>query len=165
MPITSHPTLRRGLLAALLLLALGALALALAPAPGHATGRTETLRFFSQTTSLTLTRADGTVVRGPAEPQPGDVLDVTSRLYRGDHRRHARRPAGSTHLRCTFTAAPEPDCLSHTALRGSLLVFAGNPGTLVLGTGRYEGATGRVVASTEVPGGSDFVARIGLRAR
>jgi hypothetical protein len=46
-----------------------------------------------------------------------------------------------------------------------MLVFEGNPGTLVLGTGRYLGATGRVLSNTTVGNGndSDIVARITLR--
>ena len=45
-----------------------------------------------------------------------------------------------------------------------MLVFRGNPGTLINGTGRYQDATGRVLSNTQVPGGSDSVARIRLRA-
>ncbi len=156
---------------ALLALAVLALALALAalaawPAAGPAAGRTETLRFFSEDVSLTLTRADGSVVRRPPLPAaaPGDVLDVKTPLSRGDHRPHGR-PTATAHLRCTFGATPEPDCLSHVAIGGSLLVFQGAPGTLVNGTGRFQGATGRVVKNREVPGGSDVVARIRLRSR
>jgi hypothetical protein len=40
---------------------------------------------------------------------------------------------------------------------------SGNPGTLVNGTGRYQGATGRVITSKEVKGGSNVVARIHLK--
>lgn len=140
-------------------------ALALWPAAGHAADRTETLRFFAKDVSITLTKADGTAQRPPAsEPQPGDFLDVNSRIFRGDHRRHAARPSGSVHLRCTFSTAPEPDCTSHVAIGGSMLVFRGNPGTLINGTGRYQDATGRVLSNTQVPGGSDSVTRIRLRA-
>jgi hypothetical protein len=145
-----------------------ACALALCPAAGQAaTGHIQTLRFFDKTVSLKLTHADGTVVDRPpfAEPQPGDVLDVNSLEFAGNHRHHAARPTGSAHLRCVFSTAPEPDCESHTALGGSLLVFRGNPGTLINGTGRFQGATGRVVSLKEVEGGSDVVAKIRLAAR
>jgi hypothetical protein len=67
------------------------------------------------------------------------------------------------HLRCSFSATPEPDCVSHTAIGGSLLVVRGNPGTVVNGTGRYHGATGRVLSNPHVTGGNDIVARIRLR--
>ncbi len=56
----------------------------------------------------------------------------------------------------------EPNCESQVAIGGSLLIFGGNPGTLIDGTGRYQGATGRVISSREVRGGSDIVARIHL---
>jgi hypothetical protein len=123
--------------------------------------RTETLRFFDQPVSMKVTHSDGTVVDRPPFPEmrPGDTLDVTSLDYRGTHARHAKRWSASTHLRCVFGEG-EPTCVSHVALRSSLLIFAGNPGTLVGGTGVFEGASGRVVASREVAGGSDVVLRI-----
>jgi hypothetical protein len=138
--------------------------LVLWPSAGHAADKTKTLRFFVEDVSLTLTQADGTVIDRPPFPEaaPGDVLDVTSLLFRGDHRRHATRWSASSHLRCVFGAG-EPDCESHVAIGGSLLVFRGNPGTLTIGTGRFRGATGRVVKLEEVPGGSDVVAKIRLR--
>ena len=52
-------------------------------------------------------------------------------------------------------------CESNLASGGSLLVFDGN--TLVGGTGRYQGATGRVLSDKELGGTaneSDIVARI-----
>jgi hypothetical protein len=48
------------------------------------------------------------------------------------------------------------------AIGGSLLSFHGNPGKLVNGTGRYEGATGRVISVTDTGAGADVVARIKL---
>jgi hypothetical protein len=140
-------------------------AVALWPSSAQAAGRTQTLRFFAKDVSMTLTTAAGTVVRHPPFPEakPGDVLDATSLDFAGDHRRHARRWTASTHLRCTFSTTPEPDCVSHVAIGGSLLVFGGNPGTVINGTGRFQGATGRVVRSKEVRGGTDVVARIRLR--
>jgi hypothetical protein len=41
-----------------------------------------------------------------------------------------------------------------------MLIFAGDPGTVVGGTGRYLHATGRVISSKEVKGGDDVVAKI-----
>jgi hypothetical protein len=49
-----------------------------------------------------------------------------------------------------------------------MLIFTGNPGTVTNGTGIYQGATGRVISSKEVPGGNDasgVVARIQLHRR
>jgi hypothetical protein len=135
-----------------------------APAPGSAAGRTQTLRFFDQPVSITLTRPDGTVVANPtAPPTPGDVLDVYSLAYRGTHRQHAKRWMGSSHLRCVFGTG-EPACESHVAIRGSMLIIKGNPGTVTGGTGIYRGATGRIVSAREVgDNATDVVAKIRLR--
>jgi hypothetical protein len=132
-------------------------------AGASAARKTETLRFFSKVVSITVTTADGTVIRNPPYPEakPGDVLDVNALDYRGNHRHHAARWSASEHLHCVFSTG-EPDCVSHLAIGGSLLVFAGNPGTVINGTGRYQGATGRVISNKEVKGGSDVVAKIHL---
>jgi hypothetical protein len=127
-------------------------------------GKTQTLRFFDKETSTTLTTPDGKVIDKPPypEPEPGSVLDVYSVDFVGNHRHHAKRWTASNHLHCVFGTG-EPDCVSHTAIGGSLLIFSGNPGTLVAGTGRYAGATGAVLKNKEVAGGSDFVVRIRLK--
>jgi hypothetical protein len=131
------------------------------PVAGQAAGRTKTLKVFSQAVSITITHPDGTVVTKPPFPtvQPGDVLDVYSLDFRGNHKRHSKRFIGSEHLRCVFGAG-EPDCVSHVALGRSLMVFEGNK--LVAGVGRFEGATGKVLSNKEVPGGNDIVAKIKL---
>jgi hypothetical protein len=148
----------------LAVLAVAIAALAVSSAGAAAGGKTQTLRFFDKPTSMTLTTSDGKVIDKPPFPEakPGDVLDVYSLDYVGNHRHHAKRFTGSAHLRCEFGAGP-PDCVSHTAIGGSLLIFGGNPGTLIAGTGRYAGATGRVLKNKEVKGGSDVVAKIRLR--
>ena len=126
------------------------------------------MRFFDKPVSITLTRADGTVVASPdaAKPRPGDTLDVDSLDYRGTHAHHSTRWTGSGHLRCIFRSGP-PSCESHVAIGGSILVFTGDPGKLTNGTGIYQGATGRVISSKEIPGlnnASDVVAKITLHA-
>lgn len=125
--------------------------------------KTETLRFFSKDVSTTLTHPDGTVVRRPPYPQPkpSDVLDINSLDYTGNHRHHTKRWSFSHHARCVFATA-QPDCETQAAIGGSLLIIRGYPGTVIDGTGRYQGATGQVLENTEVPGGSDVVARIHL---
>jgi hypothetical protein len=143
-------------------------ALVLWPGAGAAATQTKTLRFFDKPVSIKLTQANGTVVdHAPyPEPKPGDTLDVNSLDYRGDHAHHAKRWTGSGHLRCVFGTGA-PTCESHIAFGGSLLIFTGSPGTLTNGTGIYEGATGRVLSSKQVPGkdnASDVVARIHLHA-
>jgi hypothetical protein len=137
--------------------------LALVPAAAQAAGKTRTLRFYDKAQALTVTHPDGTVVDRPPYPEmaPGDVLDVYSLDFAGTRKHHAKRWTGSNHLHCLFGAG-EPDCQSHVAFGSSMMVFDGNPGTLVAGTGRFAGATGRVVTSKEVPGGADVVAKIRL---
>jgi hypothetical protein len=138
-------------------------AAALWPSAGQAAGRTKTIEAFSKAVSLTVTHPDGTVVTHPPFPTmaPGDVLDVYSLDFRGNHRHHAKHFFGSEHLQCVFGTG-EPDCVSHVAIGGSLLVWSGNPATLIAGTGRFQGATGRVLVNKEVPGGNDIVAKIKL---
>jgi len=139
--------------------------LVLAPA-ASAAGKTETLRFYSKTDKLTLVKADGTAVQpGPGvEPAPGDRLEIFASDYVGTHRKHAKRATGSEHVVCTFSTAPEPDCIAHVAIGGSMLIFRGFPGTLIGGAGKYLGATGKVVSNQQIPGtnDSDVVAKIKL---
>jgi hypothetical protein len=127
------------------------------PAAGQAAGRTKTIKVFVKTVSATLTDANGNPVS--REPQPGDVLDSYSLDFYGNHKKHSKRFVGSEHLRCVFGTG-EPDCTSTVALGRSLLVFHGNK--VVDGAGRFLGATGHVVSTKEVPGGTDAVAKIKL---
>jgi hypothetical protein len=143
-------------------------AAALVPAVASASGggKTQTLRFFDKTQSLILTRADGTVIDHSPYPEaaPGDTMDLFSVDFAGDHKRHAARYSASNHLRCVFGTG-EPTCVSHVAIGNSLLIIDGNPGTVVGGTGRFLGATGRVVSFKQVPGdvGVDVVVKVRLR--
>ena len=140
--------------------------LALVPASASAAGKTETLRFFSKVDKVTLTHADGTVETDPsAQPVPGDRLDVFASDFAGNHKRHAKKATGSEHVVCTFGDTPEPDCVSHVAIGGSMLIFQGNPATVIGGAGKYLGATGKVISSKEIEGSndSDVVARVTMR--
>jgi hypothetical protein len=142
------------------------IALALWPGAGQAAGKTQTLRIFDKPVSITLTHADGTVLRKQPLPgaKAGDVLDIYALAYVGNHRHHEARASMSEHLRCTFGDAGPPDCESHVAVGGSLLVFRGDK--LVAGTGRYQGATGRVLSNKtidEQSNASDIVVKITLR--
>jgi hypothetical protein len=136
-------------------------ALALSPSTGHAAARTQTLRIFSKEVSFTFTRADGTVSHRPpmSAPKAGDVLEIDSLDYVGNHRHHAKRWTISDHLHCVFQANAQPVCDGEAAVGGSLLLF--HASRLVGGTGRYEGATGNVV-SHDVTGGTDSVVKIHL---
>jgi len=157
----THP-LRAVAIAGVLLCA----AAALWPGHGHAGGATQTLRFYSKTTAMTVTRADGSVVSKPPYPTmaKGDVLDVYALDYAGTGRKHAATWSASQHLRCTFASSKgAPDCESDVAIQGnSLLIFRGSPGTIVAGTGHFAGASGRVLSDKDVAGGSNVVARITL---
>lgn len=142
-------------------------AVALWPGAGQAAGKskTETLRFFDKPVAMTLTSADGTVVRHAPFPEAkaGDVLDVYALDYAGNHRKHEARASASEHLRCTFGDAGPPDCETHVAIGGSLLIFRGDK--LVAGTGRYQHATGRALSNKTVDeksNTSDTVVRINL---
>ncbi len=160
----TNSTRLRPIRAAVGLAAAVACAIALSPASGQAAGTTKTLRFYDKPVALSLTTSGGKVITQEPFPEarPGDVLDVYSLDFKGDHLHHAARASMSTHLRCVFGKG-EPDCVSNVADGGSLLVFSGNPGTLIGGTGRYLNATGKVLSSTEVgDNASDVVARITL---
>ena len=169
-PVSARLKAHRLLALAVLATLLATIGASLARADGApekasaAARKTQTLHYFSKDVSVTVTHADGTVVRKPPFPdaEPGDVVEVNSLDYVGNHRHHARRWTASHHLRCEFETA-EPDCVSYVAIGGSLLIFEGFPGTLTDGTGRYQGATGRVLKNKDVGGGSDIVARIRLR--
>ncbi len=147
----------------LLRLLLAAVALALCPASAIAAKKTETIRVFSKPISFTYTAVDGTVTQGPpdAQPRAGDVFEIDSLDFVGNHKRHAKKAAYSDYLRCEFTASLEPDCFGWSAIGGSLLRFHGNE--LIGGTGRYQGATGKVLKNKEVEGGSDIVVRVRRR--
>jgi hypothetical protein len=137
-------------------------ALTLVPA-ASASAKTETLRFFSKVDKVTLTHADGTVSQGP--PVAGDRLDVFASDFAGNHKRHAKKATGSEHVVCMFSSAPEPDCISHVAIGGSMLIFQGNPGTVIGGAGEYLNATGKVISNKTVgdSNDSDIVAKINVR--
>jgi hypothetical protein len=150
-----------GLLAA----ALGTFVLAVSAAPSGAAGqtKTETLRLFSQPQNFTYTTADGKVSHHlPAgQPQPGDVLEVDSLEFEGNHGHHSKRPIGSDYTRCSFVVEnQEPECFGYGALGGSLLRVHNTK--IVGGTGRYEGVTGTVPKNDEVRGGSDVVMKLRL---
>ena len=121
----TNRTLRAALVAAVLILVPAA----------SASAKTETLRFFSKTEKVTLIKADGTEVQpGPGvEPAAGDRLEIFASDFVGNHRKHAKKAAGSEHVVCTFSTSPEPDCRPHVAIGGSLLIFRGSPGTLIGG--------------------------------
>jgi hypothetical protein len=138
--------------AALLLL------VALSPSSGQAAGKTETLRFFSKPVSFTYTAADGTVTHRPTggPPQAGDVLEVGSVSFAGNHKKHAKRSTASDYVRCEFNGSPEPDCFSDSAIGGSLLRFHNSD--VIRAVGRWK--SGKVLSNKEVEGGSDVVLKL-----
>jgi hypothetical protein len=126
-----------------------------------AAGSTQTLHVFDKPVALTLTKSNGDVISRPPYPQPkaGDLLDVYSVEYVGNHSHHASHWTMTAHLHCVFGQG-QPTCQSHIAIGGSMLIFDGNK--LVAGTGRYANATGRVLSNKQVGSNneSDIVARI-----
>jgi hypothetical protein len=136
--------------------------LAIAPAALAGKRKTETIRAFSKPVSFVYTSVDGTVTQGPpaGQPQVGDVFEISSLDFVGNHKKHAPKATMSDYLRCTFTETLEPDCFGYVAIGGSLLRFHGLD--VIGGTGRYQGATGKTLKNKEVPGGSDFVVRVKL---
>ncbi len=148
-----------------LLAASAAAAIALMPGAGQAAKRTQTLHVYEKQTSIKLTHADGSAARPPfGDPKPGDVLEINSIGFPGTHVKHAKRWTSSNHLVCQFGAG-EPDCVSHFALGGSLLVISGNPGTVTNGTGIYQGASGRVLSRHEIKGTEDADVVLRIRRR
>jgi hypothetical protein len=143
--------------------ALIAAALTIVPA-ASASAKTETMRFFSKVDKLQLTHADGTVVDNPtAPPVAGDRLDIYSSDFAGNHKRHEKKPSASEHAVCIFGTGPEPDCTSHVAIGGSLLIF--DDDTLIGGSGKYLNATGKVLSNKTVgdSNDSDVVAKVTVR--
>jgi hypothetical protein len=121
---------------------------------------TRTLHVYDAPEKVVLTGPNGKVITDPStQPGPGDVLDVYSLEYVGNHSHHAAHSSMSAHLRCVFGKG-QPTCESDIAIGGSLLVFDGN--TLVGGTGPYAGATGRVLSNKTIgnTNDADIVARI-----
>jgi hypothetical protein len=143
-------------IAAALAVTLTAAAVAIPALSGaHTTGATtQVMKFYDKPATLTLTDTNGHVTSRPPYPQAkaGDVLDVYSLDYVGNHVHHASRWSASDHLRCTFGHGA-PVCESNLAIGDSLLAFNGNK--LVGATGRYQGATGRVLSIKEVPNSQD----------
>jgi hypothetical protein len=161
MACPSSARTRAGLLAA----AATACSAVLFAAAGQASEKTDTLRFYVKDVSMKITHADGTVVDRAPYPQPaaGDTMDINSLNYRGDHRKHEAKWSASENVHCQFSEAGPPDCLITVAIDGSLLFVRGTPGTVVNGTGVFQGATGRVLSLKELKGGADVVARVRLR--
>jgi hypothetical protein len=131
---------------------LAVVALLLASSGVAAGGRAQTLRIFEETRSVQLTTADGRVLKELPipEPQTGDVVDIVFELFPGNHSNHGKTRLGSDHLRCEFVAGGPPACVSHAAIGRSMLVVEGTPPRITFGTGRFFGATGRVLSAKEV---------------
>src|SRR5262245_54154403 len=63
-----------------------------------------TMHLFSRATSSTFVDAQGHPVAPNRPPAVGDTFDNTGLDYVGNHNRHAAKPNGSDHLRCTITS-------------------------------------------------------------
>ena len=91
-------------------------ALAVAVTSADAAGKTETLRIFSKVQSFTYTAADGTVTKGPptAPPQAGDSFEIDSLDYRGNHKKHSKKPIGADYLQLHVRLRPRARTASAT---------------------------------------------------
>jgi hypothetical protein len=151
------------LAAALLTLAI------MAPA---ATAKTASLHIFSRQTSSTFVDAQGHPVPPSTAPAVGDTFDNTGVDYAGTHKRHAIKPTGSDHLRCTITgmtaAGPTARCSGQIAIGGSMLLA--NDDMLTLsntapptpingGTGIYRHARG-LLTPNNIGNNSDFTIKV-----
>jgi hypothetical protein len=148
-------------LAALAAMGVCALAATTAPAlaggtasPAHQqAGKTVTMRFYSVIASLVYRNADGTIAAHPPQkPEAGGQLEILENAYNGTHTSHSKKIVATTHTVCVFASAkPEPTCDGQSAVGGNqLLLFhtpAGSGTTVVGGTGRYLGATGKAKAT------------------
>jgi len=131
--------------------------------PHVSAAHTETLHVYDAPEKVVLTGPNGKVITDPSkQPGPGDVLDVYSLEYVGNHSHHAAHSTRSSHTHCVIGHGA-PTCESEIAIGGSLLVFHGH--TLVGGTGPYAGATGRVLSNKTIgkTNDADIVARITTR--
>ena len=159
--------------------AIGACAVAAAAGPAaadgtaksshRAAGKTITLRYYVETVAFVYRRADGTVApQPPANPAPGDQLEITELGYKGTHKNHAKKSTASAYTVCHFKSAKgAPTCEGVVATGNELMIFrteAGGDPELIGGTGRFAGATG-VVKMTEVPNtnNSDVVITVNLK--
>jgi hypothetical protein len=148
----AHSRRRPAAFGIVLLIAAAIVALVLAPSGRATGGRSQTLRIFEKTRSVQLSKADGRVLKKLPipEPQAGDRVDVVFELFRGTHAKHGETRLGSDHLRCEFLAGGPPTCVSHAAIGRSMLVVEGTPPRITFGSGRFFGATGRVLSAKEV---------------
>jgi hypothetical protein len=150
-------------------------ALTVAAAPAGAAS-TKTFRLFSKEVSSKLYDASGTLVADPnAAPTAGGYFVVTDDDYRGNHKKHSRKPIATDHLVCTFAVdaagAIQSVCDGQIALPGGMVFFDKEPvaftETTVIpidgGTGKYAKAKGGSITSTFLGGDSsdsDLVVKV-----
>ena len=147
--------------AALGAIALCASAAAAGPAPAGGTARpqhshagaTVKFRFYSVIATFVYRRADGTVAaQPPRTPAAGDRLEITENGYNGTHLKHSKKVVSTSHTVCLFKSAKAgPTCDGQGAVGGNQLLLFHSPGggtKVVGGTGRFQGATGSVKATT-----------------
>jgi hypothetical protein len=128
---------------------LGTLALGVQSA-GASTERT--LRYYEKSTSFTYIPAGGKPTSKPPSgpPKPGDRIEVSGNLYKGDHKHHAKQVAGTDHTICLFDSGLRAYCDTQAAFGGSMLLVFSVGGDddfdskITGGTGRYTGAKGTV---------------------
>jgi hypothetical protein len=131
--------------------ALGLATLALGIQPVSASSK-PALHYFERPTSFTYIPAGGKPTHKPPSgpPKPGDRIEVTGNLYKGDHKHHSKKLAGTDHTICLFDSTLQPYCDTQAAFGGSLLLVHSTGGDgdfnskITGGTGRFTGAKGTV---------------------
>ncbi|MFG1708531.1 hypothetical protein ACFLIM_35560 [Nonomuraea sp. M3C6] len=136
---------------------LGAAALALTTVvlgvqPAGAAAKPKTLHYFEKPTGFTYIPAGGKPIHQPPSgpPKPGDRIEISGNLYKGDHKHHGDEVVGTDHTICVFNADLSAYCDAQAAFGGSMLLVHSSGGdgdftsTITGGTGRFLNAKGTV---------------------
>ena len=129
-----------------------------------ASAATKHFHFWSKTLASKTYDQNGQQITDPNQPPPvGGYFITTDTDYKGNHKRHAKRPFATDHLICTFTeVVPNPFsltglCDGQVALPGGMLlsdrqtVHFGQTGAtfpITGGTGRYAKVKGGQLVTT-----------------
>jgi hypothetical protein len=132
--------------------ALGLAALVVGVQAADASAKKATLHYFEKPASFTYLPVGGKPTHKPPSgpPKPGDRIEVTGNLYKGNHQHHSNKLAGTDHTICLFAAGQAPYCDTQAAFGGSMLLVNGGGGdgdftaNITGGTGHFTAAKGTV---------------------
>ncbi|MCW2938584.1 MAG: hypothetical protein JWN00_1569 [Actinomycetia bacterium] len=130
---------------------IGLSTLALGVQPADAATK-QTLHYYEKATGFTYIPAGGKPTHKPPSgpPKPGDRIEVTGNLYKGDHKHHATKASGTDHTICLFDSRLQTYCDAQAAFGGSMLLVFSTGGvgdftsTITGGTGRFTKTKGTV---------------------